>query len=105
MIVKSENGKKKEFKGVTFEVLAVGAKSMITRMNFTKNDNVPFHKHPNEQNGYVVSGVYRIKLKDGEEIIKTGDSYTFGENVLHSLEVIEAGIIIDTFTPPREDYL
>ena len=105
MIIKSENGKKREFKGVAFEVLAVGEKSMITRMNFTKGNDVPFHKHPNEQNGYVISGVYKIKLIDCEEIITTGDSYTVGENILHAFEVIESGIIIDTFTPPREDYL
>lgn len=105
MIVKSENGKKREFKGVSFEVLAVGEKSMITRMNFRKNDNVPFHKHPNEQNGYVVSGKFKIKLKGSEDIITIGDSYSLGENVLHSFEIIEPGVIIDTFTPPRENYL
>jgi quercetin dioxygenase-like cupin family protein len=59
----------------------------------------------NEQNGYVISGVYKIKLKDSDEIFTSGDSYTLGENVLHAFEVIESGIIIDTFTPPREDYL
>lgn len=105
MIIKSENGTRKEFKGVSFDVLAVGEKSMIARMNFKKTDNVPFHKHPNEQNGYVVSGKYILKLMGSEEIITTGDSYTLAENVLHSVEVIEPGIIIDTFTPPREDYL
>ncbi len=105
MIIKSENGIKKEFKGVSFDVLAVGQKSMITRMNYKKNDNVPFHKHPNEQNGYVVSGVFKLKLKGKEEIIKTGDSYTLDENVLHSIEVVEEGVIIDIFSPPREDYL
>jgi quercetin dioxygenase-like cupin family protein len=105
MIVKSKNGKRKEFKGVSFDVLAVGEKSMIARMNFKKNDNVPFHCHPNEQNGYVVSGKFILKLKGIEEIITEGDSYTLAENVLHSIEVIEPGIIIDTFTPPREDYI
>jgi len=33
MIVKSENAKNRQFKGVSFDVLAVGQKSMVTRMN------------------------------------------------------------------------
>lgn len=105
MIVRSENAKKREFKGVSFDVLAVGEKTMITRMNFRKKDNVSFHKHPNEQNGYVVSGKYKIKFKDGEEIISSGDSYSIRENALHAIEVIEPGVIIDVFTPVRQDYL
>jgi len=105
MIVKSENAKKREFKGVSFDVLAVGEKTMITRMNFKMEDNVPFHKHPNEQNGYVVSGKYKMKLKDSEDIISAGDSYSIAEDVLHAFEVIEPGVIIDVFTPIRQDYI
>jgi hypothetical protein len=36
MIVKSENAKKREFKGVSFDVLAVGEKTMVTCMNFNR---------------------------------------------------------------------
>ena len=105
MIVKSENAKKREFKSVSFDVLAVGEKTMITRMNFKTEDNVPFHKHPNEQSGYVVSGRYKMKIKDSEDIISEGDSYSIGEDVFHAIEVIEPGVIIDVFTPIRQDYI
>ena len=105
MIVKSKNAIKREFKGVSFDVLAVGEKTMITRMNFKMEDNVPFHNHPNEQNGYVVSGKYKMKLKDSEDVISAGDSYSIGEDVLHAFEVIEPGVIIDVFTPIRQDYI
>lgn len=63
MVTKKENAKPKEFKGVSFDVLAVGEKSMVTRMNYKIGDNVPAHAHPNEQSGYVVSGKYRIRYK------------------------------------------
>jgi len=48
MITKKQNTQPRQFKGVSFDVLAVGEKTMITRMNFKMEDNVPFHKHPNE---------------------------------------------------------
>jgi len=105
MIVKSENAKNRQFKGVSFDVLAVGQKSMVTRMNYRVGDKVPLHSHPNEQSGYVISGKYRIKYQDINEILNSGDSYSVPENVEHSWEVLEDGEVIDTFIPPRQDYL
>jgi quercetin dioxygenase-like cupin family protein len=105
MIVKSENAKKRQFKGVSFDVLVVGQKSMVTRMNYKVGDMVPLHSHPNEQSGYVISGKYRIKYQHINEILTSGDSYSIPENIEHSWEVIEGGEVIDLFTPPRLDYL
>lgn len=47
MIVKAVDAKQKEFYGVSFEVLAIGKESMITKMKYKENDFVPFHSHPN----------------------------------------------------------
>jgi quercetin dioxygenase-like cupin family protein len=105
MITKKENAIKRQFKGVDFDVLAVGQKSMITKMNFKVGDIVPSHSHPNEQSGYVISGKYLLKLKENSHLLTAGDTYSIPENAEHSLEIIEAGNIIDFFTPPRQDYL
>ncbi len=105
LIIKKENAVNRQFKGVSFDVLAIGQKSMVTKMKYKIGDNVPSHAHPNEQSGYVISGKYRIKFQNLNEIICPGDSYSIPENIEHSLEVIEAGEVIDTFTPLRQDYL
>ena len=105
MIVKSKDAKQRQFRGVSFDVLAVGQKSMVTRMNYTADHIVPFHQHPNEQSGYVISGKIRFKSKDVDEILEPGDTYTIGENTQHSFEVIESGQVVDFFSPPRKDYL
>lgn len=105
MIVKSSDSQKKVFKGVNFDVLAVGEKSMVTKMNYKIGDSVPMHNHPNEQNGYVISGKYKIQYRTYNEILVSGDSYSIPANAEHSLEVIEAGEVIDVFTPIRQDYL
>jgi quercetin dioxygenase-like cupin family protein len=77
---------------------------MVTKMLYKTTDNVPKHSHPNEQNGYVVSGKYRLKFNDFDEILQVGDSYSIPANIEHSIEIIEAGEIVDVFTPIREDY-
>lgn len=105
MIVKSKDAKRREFKGVSFEVLAVGDNSMVTKMNYKKGDKVPPHAHPNEQSGYVISGEYKIQYGTHHEILMAGDSYCIPENLEHSWEVITSGEVIDVFTPPREEYL
>ena len=105
MITKNENAKNRQFKGVSFDVLAVGQKSMVTRMNYKVGNNVPLHSHPNEQSGYVISGKYRIQYQNISEILDPGDSYSIPENIEHSWDVIENGEVIDVFTPPRADYL
>jgi quercetin dioxygenase-like cupin family protein len=105
MITKKHNAKPRQFKGVSFDVLAIGEKSMVTKMNYKVGDQVPPHAHPNEQSGYVISGQYRIQYREFDEILNPGDSYSIPENVEHSLEVILGGEVIDVFTPLREDYL
>ena len=105
MITKKENAKNREFKGVSFDVLVVGEKSMVTKMNYKVGDKVPPHAHPNEQSGYVISWRYRIQYEDVNEILNPGNSYSIPENVEHSWEVIGDGEVIDVFPPPRQDYL
>ena len=105
-VVPADCGQKRSFKGVDFVVLAVGDKSMVTKMLYKPGDAVPFHSHPHEQSGYVLSGRYRLGLGRNEPAeLKAGDSYAIPPSVEHSMEVLEAGEVVDVFTPPREDYL
>jgi quercetin dioxygenase-like cupin family protein len=44
-------------------------------------------------------------FNNNDYILSAGDSYSIPANLEHSLEIIEAGEIIDVFTPVRQDYL
>jgi quercetin dioxygenase-like cupin family protein len=105
MIVKSRDAQRRTFLGVDFVVLSHGPESMVTKMLYKKEDNVPFHKHPNEQSGYVISGTYRIIFGSNDQVIRPGDSYTIPRNVEHRIEIIEPGEVLDFFSPTRKDYL
>ena len=105
MIVKADESKQREFRGVAFDVLATGEKSMVTKMNYKNSDKVPAHSHPNEQCGYIISGEYFIHYGQEKGLLKQGDSYCVPSNVEHSWEVISGGEVIDVFTPPRVEYL
>ena len=108
VFVRREDALKKTFKGVNLDYLAVGEKSMVTKMNYVKGNFATLHTHPHEQCGYVISGEYHL-IVDGEEkidvIMHAGDTYAIPGNTPHSFEVIEGGEVVDVFTPHREDYL
>jgi quercetin dioxygenase-like cupin family protein len=105
MIVKSRDGKRKTNYGVDIVVLSHGPESMVTKMLYKTGDRVPLHSHPNEQSGYVLNGKYRIRFPDYDQEIGPGDSYSIPAHVEHSFEIIEAGEVLDFFTPPRKDFL
>lgn len=105
MITKKDQAMKRTFKGVSLDVLAVGEKSMVTKMNYVKGNYASTHAHPNEQSGYVIFGKYRLIIDTLDVLLNPGDSYSIPGNVPHSFEVIEGGEVIDVFTPIREDYL
>lgn len=109
IVVRKEDAVKRVFKGVSLDSLAVGEKSMVTKMNYVKGDFASIHQHPHEQCGYVISGEYRLKVeapqRNVDVVLYAGDSYAIPCNMPHSFEVIEGGEVVDVFTPQREDYL
>lgn len=104
-IVKKADAKKREFKGVHLDSLAVGEQSMVTKMNYVVGNYATEHTHPHEQCGYVISGKYLMTVEKEEFTLEAGDSYAVPGNVPHSFKVLEAGEVVDVFTPHREDYL
>lgn len=104
-IVKKGDAVSRQFLGVDFVVLSIGEDSMVTKMLYKLTDFVPFHKHPNEQSGYVISGKYKLKFGGKEHELSEGDTYSIPANIEHSIEILEAGEVVDVFTPIRQDYL
>lgn len=105
MVIKKEQAKKRVFKGVSLDSLAVGEKSMVCKMNYVEGNFAELHQHPHEQSGYVISGRYELVIGGEKYELSAGDSYAIAGNTPHSFRVIEGGEVIDVFTPPREDYM
>ena len=108
IVVKREDALKRVFKGVNLDSLAVGEKSMVTKMNYVIGNYATTHHHPHEQCGYVISGQYRLIVETVpriDVILTAGDSYAIPGNTPHSFEVLEGGEVVDVFTPQRKDYL
>lgn len=91
--------------GITRRILAHGGKMMGVEANFEKGAVGEPHRHPHEQVSYILSGVFEYEAAGEKYILHKGDSYYVEPDVLHGAVALEAGVILDIFTPQREDFL
>ena len=96
---------KKAVDGVSYKTLTYGDKTSLGEFLLEKGYTIPIHKHPHEQTGYIISGHITFTI-DGEKYnTEPGDSWCIPGNVEHGVEVLEDSVVIEVFSPVREDYL
>jgi len=66
---------------------------------------MPEHRHPQEQIVHILSGRMRLIVEGKPHELKTGDSFYLASNVPHGVETLEETRVLDTFSPPRDEYL
>ena len=69
------------------------------------NIDLPAHSHPHEQTGFMVSGKLRFKVEDEILEVEPGDSWCIPGGAEHSVDALEDSVVIEVFSPIREDYL
>lgn len=106
MIVKAKpEGYKDLLEGVKLKNLIHGEKTHLTKVKLTQGAIVPEHQHPQEQSGYLISGSLKFFSDNQETIVSVGDCWTFAGGELHGAEALEDTVVIEFFSPRREDYL
>ncbi|MBL8028619.1 MAG: cupin domain-containing protein [Fibrobacteres bacterium] len=91
------------------KLLARGGKMMMLEYHLTKRapGEIPKqHSHPHEQNSYLLSGSLKLYLDKEEYLMEKGDSFYVAPDVPHSVAAQDDNtVILDVFTPQREDFL
>jgi quercetin dioxygenase-like cupin family protein len=91
--------------GVDLTTLVHGDRTLMGQFNIAKGSIVPNQSHPHEQTGIMISGKLRF-IVDGENMdVETGDSWCLPGGVEHSAEALADTVVIEVFSPVREDYL
>ena len=91
--------------GITRRILAHEGGMMIVEATFQKGAVGTAHRHPHEQVSYILSGKFRYTMDGESYILEKGDTYYVPPEVLHGAEALEDSVILDVFTPQREDFL
>ena len=91
--------------GVVRTVLGHEGAMMAVRNDFATGAIGTMHSHPHEQTTYVLSGRFLFNINGEEHEVKAGDTLHKNSNVIHGCTCLEAGSLLDIFTPIREDFL
>jgi len=91
--------------GVRLKNLAYGESTHMTEVRLDRGATVPLHAHPHEQTGYLITGRLDFTIGATRVVAEPGDSWSIPGNVEHGVEVLEAAVVVEVFSPPREDYL
>lgn len=86
-------------------VLAHAPELMVVRFAFDEGDQGALHSHPHVQSTYVESGRYRFTIDGRDFEIGPGDAFVIPSGATHGCLCLKAGVLIDSFTPRRDDFL
>ncbi len=92
-------------KGVTRTVLSHQGSLMAVEFRFVKGAIGAVHTHPHEQIGYIAEGSFEVELDGKTTILEKGDSYYVPSGAPHGVVALQDAVIIDVFSPQREDFL
>ena len=91
--------------GVQRQIMGYDGQLMVVKVKFEKGAVGKAHKHYHTQATYVASGKFELTIGGEKKILEAGDGYYVAPDVLHGCVCLEAGVLIDTFSPMRADFL
>lgn len=91
--------------GIRRRTIANGATMYQMMARLDAGSRMPEHKHPQEQIVHILDGRMKLIVAGVSHELKRGDSFYLAANIPHGVETIEETMVLDTFSPPRDDYL
>ena len=78
---------------------------MLVEFTFEKGGVGALHSHPHVQSSYIAEGVFDVTIDGVTQRLAAGGAYIVPSGLVHGVVAVEAGKLIDSFTPRREDFL
>ncbi len=91
--------------GVYRRILTYNKNLMMCEITFEKGAKGNFHSHVHEQITYVAEGSFAFTVAGETRTVKKGDSVYMPSGAEHGVTCLEAGKLVDVFSPMREDFL
>jgi quercetin dioxygenase-like cupin family protein len=96
---------REEMNPLLYRQLIVGQQVMLARILLKKGCVVPWHSHVNEQLSSIFEGALKFWSDGREIVVRPGEVLVIPPNMPHKAEALEDTLAIDTFHPPREDWI
>lgn len=104
-ILESEAAWEPAGEGVCRQVMAYDGQIMLVKVKFEKGAIGTPHAHFHSQASYVASGRFEVEINGKKQVLGEGDSFYVAPDTCHGVICLEAGMLLDTFSPIRLDFL
>jgi len=91
--------------GLKRKIMGYDDKIMLVNVHFEVGAVGVLHEHHHSQVTYVVSGEFELTIAKETKLIKGGDAFYIPPHVMHGAICKKRGILIDVFSPIREDFM
>jgi quercetin dioxygenase-like cupin family protein len=91
--------------GMRRKIMAWDERLMVVKVEFEKGAIGALHQHPHTQITHIESGVFEIEIGEEKKVLTAGDAFYIPPNMVHGAVCLEAGVLIDVFSPMREDFV
>ena len=91
--------------GIDLRTLTWGERTLLAQFDIEMNRQIPEHRHPYEQIGYLVSGRLQLTIGTETHMAEAGDSWCIPADTSHAAVAILPCVAIEVFSPVRADYL
>lgn len=91
--------------GIQRKVMGFNNQLMLVKVRFEEGAVGSLHSHEHTQSSYVESGEFELSIGDQTRLLKQGDGYYVPPHMVHGCVCIKAGVLIDAFSPAREDFI
>ena len=91
--------------GLKRQIMGYDGKIMLVKVHFEEGAIGTMHKHYHSQVTYVESGEFEMTIGEEVRTLKGGDSFYIPVKLMHGCVCTKPGVLIDVFSPAREDFL
>lgn len=82
-----------------------GQNLMLSYLEMAAGSVVPMHSHPHEQAGILLEGRMELTIGDETRLCRVGELFIIPPNTPHSAKPVDGkAVVLDVFSPVREDY-
>ena len=91
--------------GIMRQIMGYNDELMLVKVQFSEGAIGYTHTHPHSQIAFVESGEFEFTIGEETKTLKAGDCAYIPPDLEHGAVCTEAGVLLDIFSPAREDFL
>lgn len=91
--------------GIYRTLLGYDDKILMAKLWFETGAVGDVHTHPHSQVSYIIDGKFEVELDGRKQVLEAGGCVLIPSMKPHGTTCLEAGVLLDVFSPAREDFL